>query len=114
MRKNGLVKKSMADGFARYLMCPACNGYYDDCAAYRSADYRQPLLADNAETAHQAHSCGHKKEADVMNQKVGKLLYHVQLHDATLERKRKQQHAYDTRWHTRAREPFHQFSERQK
>lgn len=78
------------------LVGPARHGYYNKGADDDSRDYRQPLVRNKPEAAHDPHPGRHEKEAQIARQEVSKMLHLVQLKSSAFKGGGKEYHPDDT------------------
>ncbi len=47
-----------------------CDRQHNDCAECGSCHYRQPLVGEDVEVAHESDPCGHEKESEIRHKEV--------------------------------------------
>ena len=83
--------------------------------ACRGSDYyRQPLVGDKVEIAHQCYSRRHKEETEIFDKKVCRTLNIFELYNPETQAKSEEQHTDNAGWYAGAGDPHYQLSDSEK
>lgn len=93
-------------------MDPSGYGYNKKCGNHRGGHYGEPLLGDEAETAHQPDTGGYEEESEIFNEEIRHLIDPHQPHKPEFESRGQKKHAYYTRWNREAGKINDEFAQR--